>query len=213
MEKQLKALDESIKHWEKMVGYAEWMPTDKHWDIDSFEHKGRKGPLAKYCALCVLSNNTCTDCILGKEKGSCSSSNKRNLYYWVITSITWGMFYNRGLAFIEQLKIIQREYQLKNEMVKEPTIQKHHFKYDGMTAFEKIKIEQKAKEKEIEILKEELNRLKSSIECMEKIKISDVILYGSKEGIKEALNKTDTNRIIALATAIHGVLYKRLEKY
>lgn len=98
--KVIRAVKQSIKHWERMVTYARKRDKETHYS----DMKGDIGETTgtEDCALCQYYKESCDDCPLSIEYGECGE--ERNAYNKAINAETWGDFVKAGDHMLRQLK-------------------------------------------------------------------------------------------------------------
>jgi hypothetical protein len=116
--KVLRALDESIAHWERLVKYASRI-VKKYGENCPFSlgymiRVYKEGPTGEFCSLCNLfGTRDCKGCPLKEIIGRCTPGGfeaTQNNYHWVVRSKNFNEFVVRAEIFLDQLKRVQKEY-------------------------------------------------------------------------------------------------------
>jgi len=115
-----KALDESLKHWERMIRWADKQPLDT--PVSQVEMKEDIGEtwIGEDCSLCKIFEDSSNDmfcqsnrlgliCPLYTKFGVCGVSGgvSTNLWHTVSTSKTWGDWVVNAKKFYSQLESLK----------------------------------------------------------------------------------------------------------
>ena len=98
----IRAVKQSIKHWERMVTYARKRDKETHYDYRDMSNDINETTGTEDCALCQYYKESCDDCLLGIKHGACGE--ERNAYNKVVHAKTWGDFVKAGNHMLRQLK-------------------------------------------------------------------------------------------------------------
>lgn len=179
----LKALKESIKHWVEIVEYAHKKDKD-YFSFFNMEKELNTSILSDHCALCKLEYG-CSNCILFlKTNKTC----KNNNWKWVSQSTSWKELTRRGIAFILELEAVA--------LMLDP---------DYIPV--KFSFEEKPKEKLSEPF---IYSSKTKPEA--KNPITNLLHNYTPKEIRTFLMEIETEKLITLATKVHGVIYKKLRR-
>ena len=100
---QIEAIEESIKHWKRMIRWV------KKQDKDDLVSQYTMGDDIKEvwsssdCALCAIFEVNCSNCPLGIRYGSCGFGSK-NAWIEVTQSDRWGEWLINAKVMLKQLK-------------------------------------------------------------------------------------------------------------
>lgn len=108
------AVDESIKHWNRICAYIKAEMYDGDNDIDGFDAIEYNWKLnygdtvhSNTCPLCMIYENSCDECIL-KEKGhECNYEN--GPWYLTVTSESWEEMLENAQDMVRLLKGVKRD--------------------------------------------------------------------------------------------------------
>lgn len=103
---KIKAIKDTIKHWEDMIEWVEKQPPTFKPDVFKMFHKIEQDWFDESCALCKISfNSLCTDCPLAEKFGKCIGRDPRkNAWILVHDASTWKEWLTHAKVLLKQLK-------------------------------------------------------------------------------------------------------------
>lgn len=100
------AIEESIKHWERMIEWAEKQPKQDKVSFLRMEDELDESWSGDFCALC---KGYCATCPLRKKYGYCNIKNPKNAWGKVYSSKTWSEWLKHAKVMLRQLKSLRKE--------------------------------------------------------------------------------------------------------
>ncbi len=108
---KLKAIKESIKHWERMIAWVKTQHPEDFTCTSYMRNAIQEVPMSNYCPLCkkynnekTIPSNHVTECPLGKKYGVCSDFRVKNKWRLVIDSLQWKEWLINANKLLRQLK-------------------------------------------------------------------------------------------------------------
>jgi len=107
------AIEDSIKHWKRMIRWAKKQPAKKTMNSITMRlamyHKLHESWIGEYCALCKKFPK-CKNCPVAKSYGICGMSAycPKNSWADVNSSKNWGEWVIAAKQMLEQLKSLKR---------------------------------------------------------------------------------------------------------